>query len=310
MSDLRWSLWCWMLAMALMATASSVVHATAPAVAMPDALQGITWAGSQCERPPQDRVMDDPSARGSAPDLKCMLTVQTLFDRQSRVKQAASEYTWVDVRVASGSGNDVQPQVLRMPVEHLFTKGFLRQKRLLLVGDGSNDAYLLSQCGRLKGHGFVDVRVLQGGWPHWQAWQAVRSEGRAVMLPEVVRLDIAGVWAAAHEETWLVLGLRANGMSRLVPFSREVEAWATANIRAVLEQRRRALGAVPLLGITLLLEPADDRAALVNALRQELMPLPVTVHVNTAADLERGLMQLEASWAARVRGPRQPRCGQ
>lgn len=303
--------WVWCLWWSWSVT-TCLAQSAGPTVAMPEALIGLPWAGSQCERPAPDRESTTHEHGGVRPDLRCALDVSALTAGQgSEARRRGVERTWIDVRLPGKAASDLQPDALRLPVEQLATKSFLKNRSLLLVGDGTNDDYLLAQCGRLRAEGFEAAFVLQGGWPHWRAWQTSRDASmKSAALPSAARFEVPQVWAAAHDETRLVLGLRGDKMVPLVPFSVTMDAWTPRAVQSVVEQRRRAIRQQPLLGLVLLMDSRDDNSGVLDTIRRALMPLPVAVYAGSASELERGLLQLESTWTARARGPRQPRCGQ
>jgi len=291
----------------VVATATATVTITATTaraqvrtegLAMPQALQGLPAAGSQCGLSPAEKLQAQQAAALPAPDARCLLSTSEL----ARDK-ALSEWTWVDVRRPDLAEADAQPGALRLSPELLRSKAFLKTRRVLLVGDGHAQAALLSQCRRLKDEGFKQVRVLNGGWPQWRFQQGLQSSS-----PE--SLSASALWAESQHEGNLVIGTRADGLIPLLPFGATLDAWSVERVRALIERRRHDSPGVPLASVVLVHAPERSADVPLAALRQALHPTPVLVHVGQASALRTQLAQMEAAWVARERGPKQPRCGQ
>lgn len=295
-------------------------------LAMPQALQGLPAAGSQCGLSPAEKLQAQQAAALPAPDARCLLSTSEL----ARDK-ALSEWTWVDVRRPDLAEADAQAGALRLSPELLRSKAFLKTRRVLLVGDGHAQAALLSQCRRLKDEGFKQVRVLNGGWPqlrHQQALQATTQTGAqsgaqsgapstssatltsSEPLGAAALLSASALWAESQHEGNLVIGTRADGLIPLLPFGATLDAWSVERVRALIERRRHDSPGVPLASVVLVHAPERSADVPLAALRQALHPTPVLVHVGQASALRTQLAQMEAAWVARERGPKQPRCGQ
>jgi len=298
-----------LMASALVVATATVTITTAHAqvrtegLAMPQALQGLPAAGSQCGLSPAEKLQAQQAAALPAPDARCLLSTSEL----ARDK-ALSEWTWVDVRRPDLAEADAQPGALRLSPELLRSKAFLKTRRVLLVGDGHAQAALLSQCRRLKDEGFKQVRVLNGGWPQWRFQQGLPSSS-----PEplgAAALSASALWAESQHEGNLVIGTRADGLIPLLPFGATLDAWSVERVRALIERRRHDSPGVPLASVVLVHAPERSADVPLAALRQALHPTPVLVHVGQASALRTQLAQMEAAWVARERGPKQPRCGQ
>lgn len=298
-------------------------------LAMPQALQGLPAAGSQCGLSPAEKLQAQQAAALPAPDARCLLSTSEL----ARDK-ALSEWTWVDVRRPDLAEADAQPGALRLSPELLRSKAFLKTRRVLLVGDGHAQAALLSQCRRLKDEGFKQVRVLNGGWPQWRFQQALQvtthsgaqmgahsgahsgapSTSSATLTSAeplgAAALSASALWAESQHEGNLVIGTRADGLIPLLPFGATLDAWSVERVRALIERRRHDSPGVPLASVVLVHAPERSADVPLAALRQALHPTPVLVHVGQASALRTQLAQMEAAWVARERGPKQPRCGQ
>nr|WP_315194823.1 rhodanese-like domain-containing protein [uncultured Aquabacterium sp.] len=304
------------MASALFVAIATVTATTAHAqvrtdgLAMPQALQGLPAAGSQCGLSPAEKLQAQQAAALPAPDARCLLSTSELSH-----DKALSEWTWVDVRRPDLAEADAQPGALRLSPELLRSKAFLKTRRVLLVGDGHAQAALLSQCRRLKDEGFKQVRVLNGGWPQWRFQQGLQSSSTESLsapapLSAPALLSASALWAESQHEGNLVIGTRADGLIPLLPFGATLDAWSVERVRALIERRRHDSPGVPLASVVLVHAPERSVDVPLAALRQALHPTPVLVHVGQASALRTQLAQMEAAWVARERGPKQPRCGQ
>lgn len=294
-------------AVATMAIGPALARVRTEGLAMPEALQGLPAAGSQCGLTPAEKLQAQQAAALPAPDARCLLSVSEL----ARDK-ALAEWTWVDVRRPDLAEADAMPGALRLAPELLRTKSFLKTRRVLWVGDGRGQASLLSHCRRLHDEGFTQLRVLHGGWPQWAYHQAqalpspaMRAADRA---PEP--LSAAALWAESLYEGNVVVGARADGLVARLPFGLTVEAWSVPQVLQLIERRRKDSPRQSLASVVLAHAPERSAELPLAALRQALYPIPLLVYVGDAAALRTQLAQMEAGWQARERGPKQPRCGQ
>jgi rhodanese-related sulfurtransferase len=169
-------------------------------------------------RPPEDAVLSLPGggpeacdeAQGPAGEhlrplspgaLHCLLRYDDLSqDRQGGV-------VLVDVRRPDPQGRARIPGSLQIPLYALRTKGFLRSKTVVLIGEGHDDGPLLEECARLSGAGFAKVRVLEGGINHW--WERGGPiEGDPEALAGLSRVTPAELDSALRTGEWRVAGFR------------------------------------------------------------------------------------------------------
>lgn len=274
-------------------------------LAMPRALEGLAPAGSQCGRTPAEQQAVDQHRALPLPDYACALGA-------AEALQSAGRWTWVDTRRSDLAEADPQPDTLRISADALLGKRYLKDKALLLVSDGTVESQTFAQCRRLREAGFSKVRVLAGGWPQHHFVKALGASGEsaAALLPPPARLDAGLAWAASQDGSQLVLGLKAEGLSELLPFATTVEAWSVGAVRAAVERRRKQVPHPPLLGLAVLSARASLSPSQLDALRQALRPLSVSVYQGDKDEMQQQLRQVESAWAARERGPKQPRCGQ
>ena len=299
--------WAWRMAVAVVwacLSAQALAQVRTEGLAMPKPLQGLPAAGTACARHAEAGGATDPGGVAlPAPDPACAVSVNELVR-----DKALAEVVWVDVRRPEQADADPWPGALRLSPDALRTKVFLRGKRIVLLGEGRGQAALLSHCRRLKAEGFARTRVLQGGVPQWRLHEALAAVP-PLPLPPPVSLDGAGLWTESLDEGNLVIGHAGDGLVSQLPFASQVDTWSVEAVRGLIERRRKAT-ALPLSAIVLATTPERAASLPLDALRQALWPTPVLLHSGSAPALRAQLQQLEATWRARERGPKQPRCGQ
>jgi rhodanese-related sulfurtransferase len=198
--------------------------------------------------------------------------------------------------------------VLNVSVGDLRSKPYWRSKPVVLIGSGKAERELYMECTRLKQRGYKDVSVLRGGMASWIA-AALPLAGRTPSLAEATRLSPEEFWQEGQDPDNLVL--LSKGQASLqgeVPFSAVLPAIGAAEVRAVVERRRKETRNAPLASIIL---ASDDSvpAAQIEALQRALMPIPVLVYSEGRAALTHRMAVQKAVWLAQAQGPKQPACG-
>lgn len=298
-----------MMALGLLLLAGvAAAQAVRPGSSLPDALKDVKPAGGAC------RAADfaapgnsNPLTRAAVerePDLACLLPV----DRWPALA-VDPRATLVDVRSAPDREQGSLEGALPLGVADLGAKPFLKDKTLVLVGNGRGERELYVACGGLKARGFRDVRVLQGGVPAWQA--AGRPLlARSAVPDETPRLTASQLWGESHFEANLVLVQSGqSGLRPGLPQGREIADLRPATLQAaVAAQRGPAKQKRPVAAVVLVAAP-DTPPADLAALRQALAPLPLLVYADGVAAYTARMREQQAVWAAQARGPKQPACG-
>lgn len=84
------------------------------------------------------------------------------------IRADLSSYQLVDIRSASTPLTQIA-NAWQIPVTELRTKSFLKNKPLLLLGEGFSRAQAANDCDLLKKAGFQQTKILIGGVDTWQA---------------------------------------------------------------------------------------------------------------------------------------------
>jgi rhodanese-related sulfurtransferase len=199
---------------------------------------------------------------------------------------------------------------MRVDAASIRLKTHLRDKPLLLVGDGKSDRELYGACGRLRAQGFKSVQVLMGGMAGYLAKELPVSGPGAPDAFESARLDPAQLWAQSQFPESLVVVMNSPASAELLPLAPRVSISSDTALRALagaVERRRKEQKAV-LANVTVVVDGAMSEA-MFRQYSQVVAPTPLLVYTGGAPALKSFLRSQEAAWAAHARGPKQPRCG-
>lgn len=195
----------------------------------------------------------------------------------------------------------------RLDLASIRLKPYLRDKPLLLVGDGKSDRELYGACARLRAQGFKSVQVLMGGMAGYLA-KELPVMGRGVPDAfESAQLDPSQLWAQSQFLESLVVVVNSAPTAELLPLASRASDAAPQAITAAVELRRKAHKTV-LANVTVAVDGTMSEATFRQYV-QAVAPTPLLVYTGGTAALKGFLRSQEAAWAAHARGPKQPRCG-
>jgi rhodanese-related sulfurtransferase len=289
----------------LLAVAPVLSQTVRPGSALPDALKDVKPTTGVCRR-------DDFTGPGSAalraggepkPDLACRLDVH----QWARIA-GEPRTLLVDVRSAPERELATLDNALQLPASQLAGKPFLKDKTLVLLGNGKAERELYVACAGLKAQGFRDVRVLQGGLPAWLA-SGRPLLSRSPLANEVPRLSAPELWLEGHFDANLVLAVPGQArVQAALPQVRVIADTGVPAIQAALAAHRKATKNRGVAALVLVVPP-DMPSADLLALRSALAPLPLLVYADGADAYARQMKQQQQVWVAQARGPKQPACG-
>lgn len=271
---------------------------------LPDALQGIKPAVSECRsEEPLPEIAEMPPSASIAPDLACALPAtqaKSLRDQQDAI--------FIDLRPTAEYAVFHIANALNLTLAQLRSKPYWRSKPLVLIGSGKGETEWYRACAALRFEGYKQVRVLQGGMAQWLA-QALPVEGQQPPAHHLSRLSAEELWLESQSaENVVMLDASQQAIKTELGFSTVLPKVSATAIKTVLDRRRKELGRAPLAAVVLAVAPSSSDREL-QSLQQLLNPLPLLVYRDAP---EHFLMQMaiqKASWKARARGPKQPRCG-
>jgi len=272
-----------------------------PNVSLPSALSNIQPASSECLRKDAaPTAMPKPAKEDAVrPDLACAIAPTELSGPLKR-----PDTLMADVRPAADYAAFHINGAMNLTAAELRSKPYLRNKTVVLIGNGQAERELYADCARLKASGFKKPKVLRGGLPVWL------SSGQAVLgrTPDATKTALLGpgeLWAEARFDANLVLvSAERQGLLPELPSATAIPDASLATLQTAIKQR----GKKPLAAVVLVTSAADGTASLAN-LRQAIQPIPLLAYTGTAEAYTRQLAQQNAVWTAQAHGPKKPRCG-
>ncbi|WP_398492816.1 rhodanese-like domain-containing protein [Variovorax sp.] len=279
-----------------------------PASAQPDSglppiLRDMPQSGAMCRNERLPGIAQSGGARAEGGmEASCALPV---LGAQAFLQKAGAVV--IDTRHEAEFTQFHIVNAMRIDAQSIRLKPYLRDRPLLLVGDGKSDRELYGVCGRLRAQGFKSVQVLMGGMAGYLA-KELPVAGRSVPDAfEAAQLDPAQLWAQSQFPESLVLVVNGAPTAELLPLASQVADSTPRAIAAAVERRRKEHKTV-LANVTVALDGAMSEATF-RQFSQAVAPAPLLVYAGGATALKGFLRSQEAAWAAHARGPKQPRCG-
>jgi hypothetical protein len=156
-----------------------------------------------------------------------------------------------------------------VPFSAVWTKGFLRSRRVVLVHSGYRCELLVKACRGLRAAGF-DVAILAGGLPQWRR-SGGPLEGDAVAIQEMTKVSPKIFHEAQQDGTWVVMDASATAGStrNLLPQGRSMLSVAGPTaLRTELAKITSGDSGNPCLRVLLVSETGDYSADLLQAVDQ------------------------------------------
>jgi len=269
-----------------------------------EALKDIKPAGSACLA---DDVVPDKFSPGNKsintmPDMSCAISSVEL-----PLLQGHPETLFVDVRTAAEYEAYRIDSALNMTVSALRSKSFMREKSVVLIGNGKAERELYGACGELKKQGFKQIRVLQGGMSAW-LFSKQPVVGRPSDAAQYIRLSPAELWTESQFDANLVLVVPSQkSIQRQLVLSLLLPDENVGAIKSLIDRRRKEKKILPLAAVVLVSTPGIG-VDYIHRLQEAIQPMPLLVYADTEEAYVRQLAQQKAVWAAYAHGPKQPGC--
>jgi rhodanese-related sulfurtransferase len=273
--------------------------------ALPEALKDIKQSSGMCWRDDvaQPTKNSPAPAQEASPDLSCAIAPAELASVQNR-----ADSLLVDVRALVEHETFRIGGAIAMTVFELRTRSVLRDKNLVLIGDGKAERELYAACAGLKARGFKRVRVLRGGMSSWLAHGGA-VQGNPPDPLQSVRLSSSQLWGESQFDANLVLvTAEQQSFQDRLPFAMPVADASPAAVKSVIERRRKELKNAPLAAVVLVTSASTTDESF-KRLTQALQPVPLLLYTESAQTYSRQFAQLKATWEARAKGPKRLRCG-
>lgn len=114
---------------------------------------------------------------------------------------------WVDVRSSTAHMQARIANSIQMPLYAVKTKGFLRERKVVLVDEGCGSPAVENETRRLRAAGFQDVSIWHGGLNAWQRQGGLLEGPAAATVAQVPPAALAAVIPAPD---WLVVAVNGD----------------------------------------------------------------------------------------------------
>lgn len=185
-------------------------------------------------------------------------------------KQQVEGRLVIDVRPVASYDLGRIPGSINLPLHTLPTKFFLKQQKILLVGDGRHFMALEQMATRLKKALAADTLILDGSLP---LWQQTYGSVDGVVPAEQGELAVADLFAERDWGAWLLLDASQQGVApsmkgRGGQLLRIAGKLSNDTMNSIKAQLSRFAATYPMGRIVLVAEPEE-----VGALTARLQPL-------------------------------------
>lgn len=190
----------------------------------------LQTATAGCEAPrgctsDEEPVLKDRARQPGKPGSGTSTEDSSLFISAAAVLRSNAEgrpQTLLDVRSTQDFNTFRIPGSLSVPFSAVWTKGFLRSGRVVLVHSGYRCELLVKACRGLRAAGF-DVAILAGGLPQWRR-SGGPLEGDAVAIQEMTKISPKIFYEAQQDGSWVVVDVSATAGSirNLLPQGRSI----------------------------------------------------------------------------------------
>lgn len=272
------------------------------ASSMPEALKNIPQAKASCMK--DDLVEKTPALSQRTlfkADLNCAITLEQLLNMFSK----SSEPVFVDLRSKSDFMRSHIDGSLSMSSSELRTKSFLRNKLVVLLGDGKAEAELYELCSELKNSGFKQTKVLKGGIGTW----ILDKRPVSGITPDYIDLSSLTAAELFQESKSInsVILTWGNGAKLLNVLPSESIALPDGE-NAIRDYLQKSKKTKDTRNILLVVDEKFDKNRLAE-LAKLASPRPVFAYMDTEKNYRAFLQTQKLMWAKQAKGPTKPRCG-
>jgi rhodanese-related sulfurtransferase len=268
---------------------------------LPLALQQLPAATGVCRR--DDAIaLADPlglPAQFAKLDLGCGRTAKdalTLIANPNSVL--------IDVRTATEYQNFHANQAINMSRSEISAKAYLKNKDIILMGNGKMESEVYRTCTLLTQMGYPRVFVIQGGVTSWML-NGYATLGNLTAAFDNVRLSAAELLIESREsENLIYLDATRDDMRAFFPSASTLKDASAEAISASV----KALKSKELLGIVLI-GARTLTIEQIRLLQQAALPLRLVVYNGLATDYRKFLDQQKKTLVAQANGPKKLGCG-
>jgi predicted Zn-dependent peptidase len=180
----------------------------------------------------------------------------------------------------------------------------LKNKNIILMGNGKLDGEVYRTCTFLKQVGYTSVFVFQGGVTNWML-SSYATVGNVTRAFDDIRLTPSELFIESREaENLIYLDPSRDDMFKYFPSASILTTVSSEKIKISLE----AVKAKELLGL-ILIGARSLTIEQIRSLQQAALPRRLIVYSGSANDYQSFLNQQKKTWIAQVNGPKKLGCG-
>jgi rhodanese-related sulfurtransferase len=212
----------------------------------------------------------------------------------------------VDTRTATEFAQFHIDGAMHINMAELRSKAFLREKLIVLIGNGKAEQELYIDCKRLKSNGYKQVKMLRGGMSAWLA-SGYNVLGQSPKPAKLTKLTASELWIESQFTSNLILVVAGQeSLQKQIKGSLLIGDEKPKTIQSAIKQRIKKPQSIALASAVLVV----SKNAVVQAISQAIKPIPLLVYSESSDAFVSQLTQQTAVWAAHARGPKQPSgCG-
>ncbi|MDD2740495.1 MAG: rhodanese-like domain-containing protein [Methylomonas lenta] len=272
-----------------------------------EAIKNIKPASGMCIADKAMAVESNHSDIGYSESVKPDLSCAILASQLSTIVSNDKNLVLVDTRKKQDFTDYSIAGAMNTSVSDIKNKMFLRDKSVVLIGDGKAERDLYLSCAELKKMAFKDVRVLRGGMPTWLS-------GGYPVIGKIPQLDQLGVltslelWSESqYDENLIVIDHVKKEFQHELNTNNLINSLTLTNLKKTIEKRRSVLSSEYFSSLIIITTTnlANNNLA---KLRKDLVPIPTLVYLGTLEEYKLQLSQQKAVLLARDRGPKKPGC--
>ena len=217
---------------------------------------------------------------------------------------ASPDSMLVDLRTSTEYQNFHARDAINLTISELAVKSYLKNKNIILMGNGKLDGEVYRTCTFLKQVGYTSVFVFQGGVTNWML-SSYATVGNVTRAFDDIRLTPSELFIESREaENLIYLDPSRDDMFKYFPSASILTTVSSEKIKISLE----AVKAKELLGL-ILIGARSLTIEQIRSLQQAALPRRLIVYSGSANDYQSFLNQQKKTWIAQVNGPKKLGCG-